>query len=90
MEKYSTIFSSWNEAELSAPVIYYATEDTSIPVAYEYTVIKNGKSAGFMIISAEDTPQLLELSNAKAPSSYLDSARVYANRAGYVTDGENP
>jgi hypothetical protein len=84
-------FSTWSEANLSAPVTYYSVEDNDIPIAYEYTVLNQGKSVGYMIVSAsKDFSPILEFSNGKAPSSYIDSAKKFANRMGYNTDNENP
>ncbi|MDD4924020.1 MAG: C39 family peptidase [Dehalococcoidales bacterium] len=91
LKESSSTFSTWDGAKLSAPVTYYSVEDTSIPVAYEYTVLNEGKSVGFMIVSAlKSLSPVLEFSDGKAPSSYLDNAEEFANKEGFVTDKTSP
>jgi hypothetical protein len=82
---------SWGEAELSSPVTYYYVADTSLAIAYEYTVLNNGESVGHIIVSAcEDLTPVLEFGEGIASSSYIDNAREAATEAGYITDNENP
>jgi hypothetical protein len=84
-------YSEWGGAELGAPIPYYYVADTTIPIAYEYTVLKEGESVGYMIISAcKDLFPSLEGGNGAAPSSYIDRAKETAKRAGYITDDEEP
>jgi hypothetical protein len=91
LKESSSMFSTWDGAKLSTPVTYYSVEDTSIPVAYEYTVLNEGKSVGFMIVSAlKSLSPVLEFSDGAAPSSYLDNAEKSANKEGFNTDNFSP
>ncbi|MDD4923899.1 MAG: hypothetical protein PHF74_03565 [Dehalococcoidales bacterium] len=82
---------SWEGAELSAPVIYRYVADATQAIAYEYTVLKNGESAGHIIVPAcKDLQPVLEFSDGNAPSSYMESARQHAVEKGYITDNEEP
>jgi hypothetical protein len=91
LKESSSTFSTWDGAKLSTPVIYYSVENASIPVAYEYTVLNEGKSVGFMIVSAlKSLSPVLEFSDGAAPSSYLDNAEKSANKEGFITDNATP
>lgn len=91
LKESSSMLSTWDGAKLSTPVTYYSVEDTSIPVAYEYTVLNGEKSVGHMIVSAsKDMIPVLEFGEGSAPSNYLDSASKYATEKGYITSNEAP
>ncbi len=91
MDQSTSRFPTWDGAQIGTPVIYYSVENTGIPVAYEYTVLNEGKSVGHMIISAsKDMIPVLEFGEGRAPSSYLDSASKHATDKGYITSNETP
>ncbi len=82
---------SWEGAELSTPVIYRYVVDATQAIAYEYTVLKNGETAGHIIVSAcKDLTPVLEFGEGNAPGSYMESARQHASEKGYITDNEEP
>jgi hypothetical protein len=62
-----------------------------VAIAYEYTLLNEGKSVGFIFISAsKDLSPLLECSDGNAPSSYLDRAKEIASEEGYDIADESP
>jgi hypothetical protein len=78
----------WNGAGISKPVIYYAPDDTKS--AYEFTVVNNDKSVGFVIVSArKDWTPILEYSDGSAPSSFLPNATQYARENNYLSENDN-
>jgi hypothetical protein len=91
MEQSTSRFPTWDGAKLGTPVTYYSVENTSIPIAYEYTVLNGEKSVGHMIVSAsKDLTPVLEFGEGHAPSSYLDNANKNATEKGYITSNEAP
>ncbi len=82
---------SWEGAELSAPVIYRYVADATQAIAFEYTVLINGESAGHIIVSAcKDLQPVLEFGEGNAPSSYTESARQHAVEKNYIIDDDEP
>ena len=82
-------FSSWLGASLSKPVVFYSINYE--PIAFEFTVIKNDQTAGFILISAKKyLPPLLECSDGVAPSGYLSQAQNLAQRNNLYSDTSNP
>ena len=87
----SSCYPEWNGANIaSPPVKYYSINQTDI--AYEYTVVNGEKNVGFILISAtKDLSPLLECSDGRSPSSYIEEARNIAISKGYIlTKSDNP
>ncbi len=81
----------WKDAGTNSPILYYSVDMT--PAAYEFTVIKDNKPAGYIFISArKDWMPVLEFSHNQAPSTRLSSARTIAVNKSLInqTDQSNP
>lgn len=85
IDKFSnTIIPEWGSAKVSQPVSYYSID--KVKVAYEFTVLKEGKQAGFIIISStKDWTPALEWGIGIAPSAYLSFANQMAVDDGYIS-----
>jgi hypothetical protein len=77
-------FKEWRDVTLGKPVTYYFPNGEKS--AYEFAVFKNGKSVGFILVSArKDMPPVLEFSKAKPPSWKLEKVKELAEKKGYKT-----
>ncbi|WP_461862838.1 hypothetical protein [Thermococcus sp.] len=77
-------FKEWRGATLGKPVTYYFPNGEKS--AYEFAVFKNGKSVGFILVSArKDMSPVLEFSRANPPSWNLKKVKELAEKKGYKT-----
>jgi hypothetical protein len=81
-------YNEWGKAYLEATVTYNGPDGKK--TAYEYSLETNGKSIGFMIISAtKNWVPLLECGEGLPPSYYLPDATKKAKKTGYLSEGTN-
>jgi hypothetical protein len=77
------------EHSFTEPILYLNSDMS--PAAYEFNYLRDGKSAGFVMVAArKDWSPMLESSDGAAPSSRVPEAFEVAVAKGYVAPGENP
>jgi len=82
-QSYVSAFPAWKEAAVGTPTDYY-WPDGGIS-AFEFPIEDKTGVVGFLFISAtKDYGPLFEASGGKAPSAYLDSARILAAANGFI------
>jgi len=69
-------YREWSDAKVSKiPQFYYLPDGSK--VAYEFTVLKNGKVVGYILISArKDLPPVLEFGKSRPPSMNLGKVKT--------------
>ena len=70
------LYKAWEGSRVSKiPKIYYLPDGSK--AAYEFTILKNGKIVGYIMISArEDLPPVLEFGKSKPPSMNIEKVKV--------------
>ena len=70
------LYKAWEGSRVSkTPKIYYLPDGSK--AAYEFTILKNGKIVGYIMISArEDLPPVLEFGKSKPPSMNIEKVKA--------------
>lgn len=84
---YAKVIPAWKAGMVNNPITYYS--DDEVISAYEFTVVKDNKTVGFIVISArKDWMPVLEFGDGIAPSNYLAATEKTAKAKQYIGQDE--
>ena len=82
---YTRLINSWAGATVTGDPVMYHSRDDRVS-AYEFTVMKAGAEAGYIVVSArKNWMPVLEFGSGGAPSSSAEPARREAVAEGYIS-----